>query len=264
MGRMKRLKNLLRNRKQSDRVKIMLYLGIAAVIFLVLTAFDIADLVKYINTPAEYILSCDAVSDAGLDQLLAVDGVSAVTPEISRSLTIKYRANKTVTEAACISKEYAKAVYGIEHKGEMTTVYANSKAYQRILSALAGVNGDPDMSNEIKAEVLEGDRYKACRIVKIDQEISAEEPFAFIVAADSVLKKQAHTVRVFVPRQDTEQIAVGRIQDMGYWVTNREAILSFHNRIDHLFLEIKYHLIIAVMCGLWIATLRRFASDTQR
>lgn len=241
----------------------MLYLGVAAVAFLALTAMDIINLVKCINTPAEYILSCDMVSDAGLDQLMDIDGVSAVTPEDSSALTIKYRTNKTVTEVSCISKEYAKAVYGVEHKGEMTTVFANSKAYKRILSELAGAYSDPDLHNEIKAEVLDGDKYKACRIVSIHQDIDAEVPFAFMITADSVLKTHADSIRVFVPRQDTEQLAVGRIQNLGYGVMNREDILSFHNQIDRLFLEIKYHLIIAVMCGLWIVTLRRFASDKQ-
>lgn len=263
MGRMKRLKDFLKNRKRSDRVKIMLYLGIAAVLFLVLTAVDIIDLVKCINSPAEYILSCDTVSNAGLDQLMDIDGVSAVTPAKNSSLTVKYRTNKTTTGVTCISKEYAKAVYGVERTGEMTTLFANSKAYRRILSELTGVSSAPDLNNEIIVEVQEGDRYKACRIVCIHQENSDEDPYVFRVAADSVLKTHADSIRVFVPRQDTEQIAVSRMQDLGYMVMNREEILSFQNRIDRMFLEMKYHLIIATMCGLWIVTLRRFTSDKQ-
>jgi len=263
MSRVKRWKIFWKNRKRSYRVKIMLYLGIAAAVFLVLTAIDVIDLVKYINTPAEYILSCDAVSDAGLDQLMDIDSVSAVTPEQNQSLTVKYRANKTVTEVTCISKEYAKTVYGVERKGEMTTIFANNKAYRRILSELAVINGDPDLYSEIKVEVLVGNKYKPCRIVSIHQKIETETPFVFMITTDSVLKTHADSIRAFVPRQDTEQLAVSIIQNLGYEVMNREDILSFHNQIDRLFLEIKYHLIIAVMCGLWIVTLSRFASDKQ-
>ena len=251
------------NRKRSDRVKIMLYLGIAAAHFLVLTAVDIINLVKYINTPAEYILSCDTVSDARLDQLMDIDGVSAVTPEKNSSLTVKYRTNETIIGVTCISNEYANAVYGVERTGEMTTLFANSVAYKRILSELACASSAPDLNNEIIVEVQDGDRYKACRIVCIYQQNSEEAPFVFRIEADSVLEVHADSIRVFVPKQDTEQLAVGRIQNLGYGVMNREEMLSFHNQIDHLFLEMKYHLIIAAMCGLWIVTLRRFASDKQ-
>lgn len=254
-------KNLLKNRKRSDRVKIMLYLGIAAVFFLALTAVDIIELVKYINTPTEYILSCDTVSDAVLDQLTDIDGVSAVTPSENSSLTLKYRTNKTVVNIACISKEYAKAVYGVERRGEITTIFANSKAYKRILSELVGISSNPDLNNEIKVEILDGDKYKACRIVNIYQKISGEEPFVFMVTADSLLKTHADSIRAFVSRQDTEQLTIGKIQNLGHRIMNQEAILSFHNQIDRLFLEMKYHMIIAVMCVLWIETLRRFASD---
>gem|GEM_PF-6079312 len=258
---MKRWKNFLRNRKRSDRVKIMLYLGIAAAVFLVMTAVDIVNLVKALNTPAEYILSGDTVSDARLNQLMEIDGVGAVTPVINNSLTVKYRTNETYIGVSCISKEYAKAVYGAERTGEMTTLFANSVAYRRILSELAGAGSVPDLNNEIMVEVRDGDRYKACRIVCFHQENSAEEAFVFMVMADSALRTHADSVRAFVPRQDTEQLAVSRMQSLGYMVMNREEILSFRNRIDLLFIEMKYHLIIAAMCCLWIATLRRFASD---
>ncbi len=260
---MKQLKNFLRNRKRGDRVKIMLYLGIAAAVFLVLTAVNIVNLVKILNTPAEYILSGDTVSDARLNQLMEIDGVSAVTPAINSSLTVKYRTNKTSIGVACISKEYAKAVYGVERTGEMTTIFANSVAYKRIMSELAGASSVPDLNNEIIAEVLDGDRYKACRIVCIHQQNSEDAPFVFRIEADSVLEVHADSIRVFVPKQDTEQLAARRIQNQGYMVMNREEILSFQNRIDRLFIEMKYHLIITAMCGLWIVTLRRFASDKK-
>lgn len=258
---MKLWKEFWKNRKRSDRVKIMLYLGIAAVVFLVLTAVDIINLIKYINTPTEYIISCSTVSDAALDQLTGIDGIGAVTPQKNSTLTLKHNANETVMEAACISKEYAKAVFGVEPKGEMTTIFANSNAYNRILSELVGTGGSPDLHNEIKVEFLDGDKYKACQIINIHQEINAENPFVFMITADSILKKHADSIRAFVPRQDTELLAVGRIRNLGYGIMNQEDILSFHNQIDRLFLEIKYQLIIAAMCGLWIMTLRRYASE---
>ncbi len=241
----------------------MLYLGIAAAIFLVLTAVDFVNLIKCINTPAEYILSCDTVSDARLNQLMEIDGVSAVTPAKKDSLTVKFRTRETVIEVTCISTEYAKTVYGVERTGEMTTLFANNVAYKRILSELAGASSVPDMNNEIIVEVLDGDRYKACRIVCIHQQNSEDAPFVFRIETDSVLEAHADSIRVFVPKQDTEQLAASRMQNQGYMVMNREEILSFQNRIDRLFLEMKYHLIIAAMCGLWIVTLRRFASDKK-
>lgn len=258
---MNRWKKFLKNRKRSDRVKIMLYLGIAAALFLVLTAVDIIELVKYINTPTEYILSCDTVSDVVLDQLMDIDGISAVTPTESNSLTLKYKANETAVNVVCISKEYAKTVYDVERRGEMTTIFANGTAYKRILSELVGISSNHDLNNDFKVEVLDGDKYKACRIVNIHQNISGEEPFVFTVTADSLLKTHADSVRVYIPRQDTERLAVSRIQDLGCGIMNQDDILSFHNKIDRLFLEMKYHLIIAAMCVLWIVTLRRFASE---
>ena len=260
---MKQLKSFLKNRKRSDRVKIMLYLGIAAAVFLVLTAVNIVNLVKALNTPAEYILSGETVSDARLNQLMEIDGVSAVTPAINSSLTVKYRTNKTSIGVACISKEYAKTVYGVERTGEMTSLFANSMAYKRILSELSGASSVSGLNNEIKVEVLDGDRYKACRIVCVHRQNSEDAPFVFRIEADSVLEVHADSIRVFVPKHDTEQLAASRMQNQGYMVMNREEILSFQNRIDLLFLEMKYHLIIATMCGLWIVTLRRFASNEQ-
>lgn len=258
---MKRLKNFLRNRKRNDRVKIMLYLGIAAAVFLVLTAINIINLVRCLNTPTELILTCPGISDAKLDQLMEIDSVSAVTPAANTSLAVKYRTNETFTAVTSVSKEYAEAVYGVERTGEMATVFANTAAYRRILSELAGTGSATDLSGEIAVEVRNGGRYKACRIVCIHQENSEDEPFVFRIEADSVLKARADSIRAFVPRQDTEQLAVSRMQNLGYGVMNREEIISFQNRIDRLFLEMKYNLIIAMMCVLWIATLRRFASE---
>jgi len=194
---------------------------------------------------------------------MGIDGVSIATPTESNAMILKHRTNEAAINVVSISNEYAKAVYGVEHKGEMTTLFANDTAYKRILSELVGVSSNPDPDNEIKVEFLDGDKYKACRIFNLHQNINGEEPFVFMVTADTVLKAHADSIRAFVSKQDTEQLTVGRIRNLGYGIINQEDILSFHNQIDRLFLEIKYHLIIAVMCGLWIVTLSRFASDKQ-
>ena len=81
--------------------------------------------------------------------------------------------------------------------------------------------------------------------------VPEDEPLVFSIRHKSKLEKTAGKLRVYVAKQDMEQLLLKQIAAKGYSVVNREDILEFENRINLLLQSIKYKAIIILLCGLW-------------
>ena len=134
-----KIREFLRLRRQQDAVKIIILYVIAIG---VCCGFLIRDGLRYAQitrTKEEFKLigNDQVLTDSKVQRVREIEGVTAVSYDVSDSVTVTYQANTTSFEAELLSEAYIQEVYGITQEGSTMTYYANAAAYKQICQSLS-------------------------------------------------------------------------------------------------------------------------------
>ena len=255
------LKDFLRLRKQSDRVKIMFVLGIIALVLLISIIKDVVTVYNYVNSPTEYELYGNLSSNIKLNELSQLEQVDMISLQADSSVRLRYKMKETDVSYISVSKEYASYVYGIENNKSMLMLYANKLAYKQMLKDLQ-IDSYYDSAVYESREILldykgEDDKYTSAKVILVE-ELDNDRPIIFSVENNATLKAKAAKLRAYVSKQDMELMFVKELEGRGYSLCDREGIIEFQNALNVLLLKFRYHLIIFLMSILWILTLHRY------
>lgn len=256
------LKDFLRLRKRDDRVKIMLILGIIALVFLVFMIRDAVTMYDYVNSPAEYELFGNLSSDLKLNELSQLEQVDMVSHQADSSAKLRYKMKETFISYISISKEYASYVYGVENNKSMVTYYANKLAYNQLLKDLQ-LDRYYDLEVYESGEIIvdynsEGEEYSTAKVILME-DLDNDTPFIFTIENKADLKANATKLRIYVAKQDMELMLIKELESRGYSLCDREGILEFQNDLDKIMLKLRYHFIICIMSVVWIFTLHKYS-----
>ncbi len=251
------LKRILKLRRQNDSVKLMVLLAVALVVLLVSEIRDVYEIYTYTDTPAEYEMTGNLTDETALQELMDMEKVDMISLQAEEGVTLKYKSKEITVNCIYLSEQYLESVYNVGGQGAQSVLYANKAAFDAILRdfEIYSYNHNTEEMKETGFVVqnLSEDKTPASKIVLYTGNtlVPEDEPLVFSIRHKSKLEKTAGKLRVYVAKQDMEQLLLKQIAAKGYSVVNREDILEFENRINLLLQSIKYKAIIILLCGLW-------------
>lgn len=131
---MKCLSSIWKLRKQSDRVKIILWLYLAACIFLFLGAKAGVEWIQVVRKPVTYRLLSEKSGQEENDPIKKIRNlphVLAASHENKETITLTGNWGEMAVTCVELDADYMKLVYHISDKETMKTIYFNEKAYQK-------------------------------------------------------------------------------------------------------------------------------------
>lgn len=272
-----KIREFLRLRRQQDAVKIIILYIIAIG---VCGGFLIRDGLRYAQitrTKEEFKLigNDQVLTDSKVQRVREIEGVTAVSYDVSDSVTVSYQANTTSFEAELLSEAYIQEVYGITQKGSTMTYYANTAAYKQICQSLSqditpiqaeeltvaytssveqsqSANHPTDSSSD--ASQAGGSR--TARIVQVD--IGGDIPFICAVG-DPVTLKTSGNLRIRIARQDQSQKVLTLAGNLSFSNDNALEIYQAQAKLDQLFILGKFELLLMLVCLVAVVAMRKYA-----
>ena len=272
-----KIREFLRLRRQQDAVKIIILYLIAIG---VCCGFLIRDGLRYAQitrTKEEFkLIGNDLVlTDSKVQRVREIEGVTAVSYDVSDSVTVTYQANTTSFEVELLSEAYMQEVYGITQESSTTTYYANAAAYSQIIQSLSqdiapiqaeeltvtytssleqSQNANQPTGNGSDASQA-GDSRTA-RIVQVD--IGGGSPFICAVG-DPVTLKTSGNLRIQIARQDQSQKVLTLVGNLSFSNDNALEIYQAQAKLDQLFIRVKFELLLMLVCLVAVVTMRKYA-----
>lgn len=272
-----KIREFLRLRRQQDAVKIIILYVIAIG---VCCGFLIRDGLRYVQitrTKEEFkLIGNDLVlTDSKVQRVREIEGVTAVSYDVSDSVTVTYQANTSSFEAELLSEAYMQEVYGITQGGSTTTYYANAAAYSQILQSLSQdiapiqaeeltVTYTSSVEQSQSANQPTGNGSNAsqagdsrtARIVQMD--IGGNSPFICAVG-DPVTLKTSENLRIQIARQDQSQKVLTLAGNLSFSNDNALEIYQAQAKLDQLFIQVKFELLLMLVCLVAVVAMRKYA-----
>lgn len=272
-----KIREFLRLRRQQDAVKIIILYVIAIG---VCCGFLIRDGLRYAQitrTKEEFKLigNDQVLTDSKVQQVREIDGVTAVSNDVSDSVIVTYQTNTTSFEAELLSEAYIQEVYGITQEGSMMTYYANTAAYdqirQSLSQAVAPIQTDEftvtytsSIEESHRTDSATGDdgiasqteNSRTARIIRTD--IGGDAPFICAVG-DPVTLKSSGNLRIQIARQDQSQRVLTLASNLSFSNDNALEIYQAQSKLDRLFIQMKFELLLIVTCLVAAISLHKFA-----
>ncbi|MBO4951901.1 MAG: hypothetical protein J6C99_03210 [Lachnospiraceae bacterium] len=272
-----KIREFLRLRRQQDAVKIIILYVIAIG---VCCGFLIRDGLRYAQitrTKEEFKLigNDQVLTDSKVQRVREIEGVTDVSYDVSDSVTVSYQVNTTSFEAELLSEAYIQEVYGITQEGSTTTYYANTAAYKQICQSLSQ-DVTPIQTDEITVSytssiadshrtdsatgddgiVSQSENSLTARIIQTD--IGGDVPFICAIG-DPVTLKKTRNLRIQVARQDQNQRVLTLASNLSFSNDNTLEIYQTQAKLDQLFIQIKFELLLIITCLIAAISLRRYA-----
>ncbi len=234
---MKKLRDFLRKRKQYDSIKFALLLFVCAACFLVHGIVQTVSYGKFLGCPAEYIL--EACSDsASLEiapsKICEVNGV--INASFQRDYIITAENDKVLTVSE-LSDGYLSMCYGIEDVKNGKKIWLNSAAFEEFI-------GESE-NTSVRASYAVDGRMENAEFV-ICNELPSDSALA-VSAGTTATLGQSQTVRVMFDSIDITGTDIRKIENLGYTVTNREAITARSYGQELFLAEIKCDVVASVL-----------------
>ena len=272
-----KIREFLRLRRQQDAVKIIILYVIAIG---VCCGFLIRDGLRYAQitrTKEEFKLigNDQVLTDSKVQRVREIEGVTAVSYDVSDSVTVTYQANTISFEAELLSEAYIQEVYGITQEGSTTTYYANTAAYKQICQSLSQ-NIAPIQTDELTvtytssteqsqsanqptdsgSDASQAGGSRTARIVQVD--FGGNTPFICAVG-DPVTLKTSGNLRIRIARQDQSQKVLTFAGNLSFSNDNALEIYQAQAKLDQLFTRIKFELLLMLVCLVAVVTMRKYA-----
>ena len=281
-----KIRSFLRLRKQSDTVKIICLFVLAATAFFVSVIYHAWDIYRFVNTPAEYVLTGEGtVSQKRLDELIQMGDVAAVSRQMEVPVTVLYQGMSTTVNCSLLSQGYIEKLLAIKFPTGTKRIYMNETAFSEMLQGFSEENEDltdveslkpADGSTEfdirysmedtmadpkgdgeaVSMGASAAESYKSARLNVVKDDEQEEKGLACTAEAEGRLLKEACSMRVLFDRHDLDGLHVEQLGKLGYEIENEEAVIMEENEIKIKLLHIQYGLLSFGICLIAILTLK--------
>lgn len=252
-----KMQEFLRLRRQQDAVKIIILYVIAICVCGGFVVRDGIHYAKAIRETEEFKLigNSQILTENKVQKVRQIEGVTAVSYDLTSSVTVQYYANTAVFETEYLSRDYIQDVYGILPTGSTMTFYANPAAYRQIIQSLSK-DSAPIKNTEItviyQTENVtangDSDQLQNSRTARIIQkEIGGDTPFICAVGEPVTLKTSGN-LRIQVARQDQSQKVLALTSNLSFSNDNALEIYQAQAKLDKIFLQIKFELLLLAAC----------------
>ena len=272
-----KIREFLRLRRQQDAVKIIILYVIAIGVccgFLIRDGLRYAQITR-MKEEFKLIGNDLVLTDSKVQRVREIEGVTAVSYDVSDSVTVTYQANTSSFEAELLSEAYMQEVYGITQEGSTTTYYANAAAYSQIIQSLSQdiapiqaeeltVTYTSSVEQSQSANQPTGNGSNAsqagdsrtARIVQMD--IGGNSPFICAVG-DPVTLKNSGNLRIQIARQDQRQKVLTLAGNLSFSNDNALEIYQAQAKLDQLFIQVKFELLLMLVCLVAVVAMRKYA-----
>ena len=281
-----KIRSFLRLRKQSDTVKIICLFVLAATAFLVSVIYHAWDIYRFVNTPAEYVLTGEGtVSQKRLDELIQMGDVAAVSRQMEVPVTVLYQGMSTTVNCSLLSQGYIEKLLAIKFPTGTKRIYMNETAFSDMLQGFSEENEDltdveslkpADGSTEfdirysmkdtmadpkgdgeaVSMGASAAESYKSARLNVVKDDEQEEKGLACTAEAEGRLLKEACSMRVLFDRHDLDGLHVEQLGKLGYEIENEEAVIMEENEIKIKLLHIQYGLLSFGICLIAVFALK--------
>lgn len=261
-----RIQSFLRLRKQSDTVKVICLFVLAAAAFFASVIYHTWDIYRFVNTPAEYVLTGEGtVSQKRMDELAQMADVAGVSRQMEVSITVMYRGMSTAVNCSLLSQDYIEKLFDIKLPAGTKRIYMNETAFSEMLQGIAEENEDlmdaeslkpVDASTGMDIRYSVAETYKSAKLVVVKEDGQEEKAFTCTAEAEGRLLREAYGLRVLFERHDLDGLHVERLRKLGYEIENEEAVITEENEIGTKLLHIQYGLLSTGICLIAIFALK--------
>lgn len=265
-----KIRELVKLRKQNDRVKLAFLFILAGVVFFGICIRHGISCLHMVNGRTEYVLSAaDGITGKHIDLLSSVEEVSCVSRTLEENITIQYRGKEAGISCTLVSREYIEELYGIECRGSGKVFYMNQAALgmmneelglpssggmaeEKLGFPLFGGAAEAKESFEIKAFYLpEGEeekRYREAVLIVLPDTLHGEEPFVCSCDSTARLLHGTASVRVIRGKRQIEDMAGAQFEKMGFQVEEKERLMETAYEVQLSMVKLEYSILLAVVC----------------
>ena len=255
---MKKIRELLKLRKQDDFVKVIFVYIIISISMIVTALINGLNMYKTIYTPKEYVLtSSKEISDNGYDNLKKIKNISSVSKQKKESISF---GGERSFQCVKVSAKYMKEVFGVNNERGMSCFYVSPKVFDEMKNNPAEVFGEND-DNEAKSEKIqenkkteidykteEEDWWKTVAAILLKSSLINDEEVILMPVSDAELSEQINEVRVLVSTQDISGVLEKEVEQKQYSFADSDLLKQVQNESNVLLLKIKYEVVIAILC----------------
>ena len=238
---MKTIRQLLRQRKQSDITKIKWLLCLLACSCLGISIYRGIQLYKWIHTSVIYELEVpndNRGTVLSVQELNEMEDVTAVTEVIESEVQIRMNGKVHTYMAQSVSREYMEAVYGGIEDSAMPVFYMNHLAFSMVGNDVSG--------NELQCKYNEEESGKAAKLVLSDV-IENDEPRVFIIDNSLNLRQNRTGLLICFSTQDLDGLRVKQIEQFGYRVKEELQIRCNTYEKTILWIQLRNSIILGIV-----------------
>ena len=259
---MKCLSSIWKLRKQSDRVKIILWLYLAACIFLFLGAKAGVEWIQVVRKPVTYRLLSEKSGQEENDPIKKIRNlphVLAASHENKEMITLTGNWGEMAVTCVELDEDYMKLVYHISDKETMKTIYFNEKAYQKYkkTAKISKMKEQAEGGLQSQYYVTEEEKEKpdggTARLILLKETNAESKPYVYMVREWEKFSKESEYVRV---QSDGREIGQD-LEEAGYMIQNKMEIQKREYQTTILKNHFNYRLMIAILLLLSAQCMRR-------
>ncbi len=263
-----------KRRKQDDRIKIMLIFLMTGIGFLINAVYSGMQIYAMVQTPVEYIVRSNGksgITEYQMSGIETMENLQAVSKQKESSLTLSDSWGEMTVTCLELSDTYLESAYGISETSAMKVIYLNEMAWEQLTKASGGSgNGVDVMDGESESEakqinsmqldyILGGEDGEkgTAKILRIASGVPNDIACAFCTADNVRLSEGNSEILLRLSRQDLEGTSIGQINQLGLEVTNSSDMQLDSMRREMKFMQIKYDVIVVVLCLIAAYSLKR-------
>lgn len=279
---MKWWSRFLKKRRQSDRVKIMFFFFLVGIGFLGNFIYRGILINQTVNRPVEYVLTnpLGKITDVQIGEIKNLDSVKAVSRQRETAVTLKNQGEEVSIACVQLSADYLKLVYGIQKSGSMKTFYLNQAAWEQLfgaegkqLSETEGKlqSGDAEMGlAEFVLQEEGGDaeggkpesgktESGTAKVVLLASAGTEERACAYCEGNSVTLSGGTDAIRVQVGGQKLDGTSLEPFNQLGFEAADAGSVQQAALEQEMQFLQMKYSILIAVLCFLFVGCMKKSA-----
>lgn len=259
---MKCLSSIWKLRKQSDRVKIILWLYLAACIFLFLGAKAGVEWIQVVRKPVTYRLLYEKSGQEENDPIKKIRNlphVLAASHENKETITLTGNWGEMAVTCVELDADYMKLVYHISDKETMKTIYFNEKAYQKYkkTAKISKMQEQAEGGLQSQYYITDQEREKpdggTARLILLKETNAESKPYVYMVRERERFPKESEYIRV---QSDGREIGQD-LEEVGYMIQNKMEIQKREYQTTILKNHFNYRLMIAILLLLSAQCMRR-------
>lgn len=236
-----------RLRRQFDAVKMGLWMVLFCVASLVALGVHGWRLYQLAEAPVEFV---GTLWDASaFDKIREARGVTAVSWQQESVVTLRAGAVEMAFPCVTLSAEYLDRVYGASKESAMPVLFMNEEAYQTWEMGTIRYYGFSKVSRVTKMDCEWEDGRTDVAIVQYAVTLPRETGQVYR-AVPMLSAENSVTVRIYLARRGLDLEGKRQLEQLGVVIENREQYLEDEQIQEVLLVQMKYEVVLAVVCAL--------------